>query len=268
MAVLAFALASCSSQLVPATTPPAPLPALRLYVTSPTAALVNTLTTAYSLRNPDIAFELISVAEQAATEALRDIGAFGITHQLDENFGGWAAPIGQDGIALIAHPSVGVATLSLSQIRAIYSGEAIQWSALGGAAQPIVAFTREEGAGVQEMLIRQVLGTARMDSNIRIAPSDAAMRFAVERTPGAVGYLPISQLGGEVTQLAVEGISPSLEALVAQQYPLRMIVYVAGAREPSADDPQGKHYRAFIGWAQSPEGQALVTRHIAPLLQP
>ncbi|MBL8132679.1 MAG: substrate-binding domain-containing protein [Anaerolineae bacterium] len=265
LAVIAFTLASCSSQLVPVTTPPAPLPPLRLYVAAPAAGLVSTLTTAYSLRNTDVTFEVIAVAERAAREALGDPNAYAITHHLDENFDGWAAPIGQDGIALIAHPSGGVQGLSLKQLRAIYSGELTQWSQIGGESLPIVVFTREDGAGVQDLLIRQVMGSARMDSNIRIAPSDAAMRFAVERTPGALGYVPISQLDGTALALTLDGATPSLDALAPQAYPLRMILYVAGAREPNADDPLGRHYRAFIGWVQSPEGQALVARHVAPL---
>lgn len=270
LAIIAFTLASCSSQLVPAATPTVPIPPLRLYVTPPVADLVNMLTTSYSRQNPGITFDVTVGGERAMLTAAQD-DPFGylITGYLDEGIDLWAAPIGQDGIGLIAHPDTGVDDLSLDDVRAIYAGEVERWSRFGGSNTPLIPFTREEGAGIQDALIRQVLGALPVDTNVRIAPSDAAMRFAVERTAGAIGYVPVSQLDGrESHALTIDGIAPTLENVYAQQYPLRTILYIAGVREPDSADPLGQHYRAFIGWIQSPDGQALVSRRAAPLLQP
>jgi len=266
LAILAMTLVSCSTRLVPASTPLPPVPPLRLVVTPPVAELVNSLTTAYSRLNPGIHFDMILESERAAADAIqRDPGIYWFTQHLDDARDRWAAPIGQDGIALIAHPGIGVRDLTLAQVRGLYDGTITRWRMVGGADTPVIAFTREAGAGIYTAIVRQVLGTARLDSSVRIAPSDAAMRFAVERTPGAVGYLPISTLTDRLTPLRLEGVAPTRESVVAQSYPLRLITYIVGAAEPRADDPIGRHYRAFIGWMQSPEGQAIVSAHGAPL---
>lgn len=234
--------------------------------------LVNMLTTTYSRQNPGITFDVVVSGEEAAARSvLNDHRSYLITDYLDDYLSDtlalWAAPIGQDGIALIAHPDIGVADLSSEQVREIYGGELDNWSEIGGTQVAIVAFTRESGAGIQDALIHQLLGSKQVGSNVRIAPSDAAMRFAVERTTGAIGYMPISLLDDREHALSLDGVPPTLDTVYAQQYPLRTILYVAGAHEPDADDAVGQHFRAFIGWMQSPDGQALIARYAAPLVR-
>ncbi len=264
LVILAFTLVSCSSRFVPASTPIAPTAPLRLVVTPPVVELVTSLTTTYSRQNPGIRFDLIVESERAAAERA-DPGGYWFAQMLDETVQAWAAPIAQDGIALIAHSSVGVDGLTLEQMRGMYDGSITRWSAVGGADIPVIAFTREEGAALRAAVTRQVMGQARLNSSVRIAPSDAAARFAVGRTPGAIGYIPVSALDGRLHTLALEGVTPTREHIAAGLYPLRTITYIVGSAEPRADDPLGMHYRAFIGWVQSAAGQAVVARHAAPL---
>ena len=70
-----------------------------------------------------------------------------------------------------------------------------------------------------------------------------------------------------VRALTLDGAAPTLDNVYENVYPLRSIIYVTGRQEPSAEDELEQHYRAFIGWVQSPEGQALVAQHYAPLLR-
>jgi hypothetical protein len=264
LVILAFTLVSCSSRLVPASTPIAPIAPLRLVVTPPVAELVTSLTATYSRQNPGIRFDLVVESERAAAERA-DPGGFWFAQVLDETVQAWAAPIAQDGIAVITHSGVGVRGVTLEQVRGMYDGTIARWSALGGADIPVIVFTREEGAALRTAVTRQVMGLARLNSSARIAPSDAAMRFAVGRTPGAIGYIPVSALDARLHALALDGVSPMREYVAAGVYPLRTITYIVGAAEPQADDPLGMHYRAFIGWVQSAAGQAVVARHAAPL---
>ena len=48
---------------------------------------------------------------------------------------------------------------------------------------------------------------------------------------------------------------------------VRIVDESPGQREPTADDDLELAYRAFFGWIQSPEGQAIVARGYAPLLE-
>ena len=70
----------------------------------------------------------------------------------------------------------------------------------------------------------------------------------------------MSYVDNQVRALTIDGVAPTLENVTNNTYPLRCTIYVVGQREPDGD------YRAFIGWIQSPAGQAVVARRYAPLL--
>ncbi len=269
LAIVAITLASCSSQLLPAATPTVPIPPLRVYASAPVSELVSSLTTTYSQFNPGIHFEVIADDDPLTHATLvADPTSYRFTSYLEPLLDVWAAPIGQDGIALIVNSDNGVSQLSQAQVRAIYTGEIDRWNQIGGANLPLIPFTRENGASLQMAFSAQLLGSRTMTSNARIAPSDGAMRFAVTRTPGAIGYIPISALNSSVQAVTFEGVAATLNSVSELRYPLRTILYIVGAREPFPDDPLGQHYRAFFGWIQSPEGQAIIAQHAVPLLRP
>ena len=94
------------------------------------------------------------------------------------------------------------------------------------------------------------------------------MVLSVARQPAAIGYVSMSYLDDRVRALTLDGAAPTLANVYDNVYPLRTILYVAGQHEPDAVDGLEPHYRAFIGWVQSPEGQALVEQGYAPLLRP
>lgn len=266
LAILAFTLVSCSSRLIPASTPSPPLAPLRLVVTPPVAELVAELSSTYSLRNPGIVFDIIVEAEQAAAAAMRRTpNSYWFTQSVDDLDGYWAAPVGVDAIALIAHPSTGLRSLTVAQVRGLYAGELRRWAELGGADVPVMAFTRERGASIRQALERLVLGSTEVDGGVRLVPNDAAMVFSVERTRGAVGFVPLSALANPALAVALDGVPPTRETVATMEYPLRIMTYVAGMAEPAADDPVGRHFRAFFGWVQGPEGQAIVASHGASL---
>ena len=118
LAAVAFTLVSCSSQILPAATPTTHGTALRLYATTSAIPLIYNLTTAYTRMNPTITFEMVTGDYQAMVqEVLRDESAYLITNHLDQDSPLWAAPIGQDGIAVIVHPDNDVTGLTTAQLR-------------------------------------------------------------------------------------------------------------------------------------------------------
>ena len=65
-------------------------------------------------------------------EVMRDDSAYLVTNHLDNQSPLWAAPIGQDGIAVIVHPDNAISSLTSAQLRDIYQGWTSNWSDLGG----------------------------------------------------------------------------------------------------------------------------------------
>lgn len=267
LAAVAFTLVSCSSQILPAATPTTHVTALRLFATTPAIPLIHNLTTTYSRLNPSITFEITSGDYEAMVqEVMRDDSAYLVTNHLDNQSPLWAAPIGQDGIAVIVHPDSDITALTTTQLRDIYQGWTSNWSDLGGRKSDIIVISREEGSGTRAEFESLIMGNRHTTSNAQIAPSSAAIVQSVARQPDSIGYVSMSYLNESVRALTIDGAAPTLANVAQDIYPLRSILYVAGQHEPVATDGLDAHYRAFIGWMQSPEGQALVAHGYAPLL--
>lgn len=268
LAAVAFTLVSCSTQILPAATPTTNVTALRLYAATSAIPLVRTLTTTYNRLNPSITFEVSTGDYDAMSRAvLRDKTAYLITSHLDDDSSLWAAPIGQDGIAVIVHPDNNITRLTTAQLRLIYQGWIEQWSDVGGRGGEIRVVSRETGSGTRAEFESLIMGSRRTTPTAQIAPSSAAMVASVARQPDGIGFVSMSYVNGSVRALTLDGAAPTLDNVYDNIYPLRSILYVAGQHEPSADDELEAHYRAFIGWVQSPDGQALVGNNYAPLLR-
>ncbi len=269
-AAVAFTLVSCSTQLIPAATPTQHVTALRIYATTPTIPLIYNLTSTYSRLNPQISFEITTGDYGAMVrKVMSDETAYLVTNHLDDQSPLWAAPIGQDGIAVIVHPDNPVTQLSTEQLRNVYQGWMQNWRDVGGRNADIIVISREDGSGTRDEFESLIMGSRRTTLTAQIAPSSAAMVQSIARQPNSIGYVSMSYLDGTVRALTLDSAAPTLQNVYANVYPLRSIIYVAGQHEPQADDPLGMHYRAFIGWMQSPDGQALISHSgYAPLLKP
>jgi phosphate transport system substrate-binding protein len=262
--VMAFTLVSCSSQILPAATPTSQTPtALRLFATTSTLPLLNNLTTAYTRLNPSIRFDVSTGNYDALVERVRNgeapyffsnhLPADGEARDL------WAAPVGQDGIAVIVHPSNPVPGLTTTELRDIYQGWTTDWKEVGGSDSEIVVVSREDGSGTRAEFESLVMGTRRTTPTAQVAPSSSAMVTSIARTPESIGYVSMSYLNSSVRALEIDGVLPTHNNIYDNTYPLRSIIYVVGLQEPERD------YRAFIAWVQSQEGQAIVARTHAPL---
>ena len=62
--------------------------------------------------------------------------------------------IGSDAFVFFVHKDNPIESLTVAQIKGIYSGKLTNWSEVGGNNEQIVPFQREEGSGSQSMLIR------------------------------------------------------------------------------------------------------------------
>lgn len=261
-------LMSCSTPAVPASTPTTSSITLRLYTTTATASLSAELMDAYTRLNPTVRFESeTGNYEVMVSKLLAGEMPYFVSNHLPQDSSLWGAPLGQDGIVLITHPANRVSSLSTAELRAIYQGHIANWRTLNGMDSAISVFSREKGSGTRAEFEELVMGTRQTTQAARVVPSTAAMLESVAALPGSIGYVSLSALSvslsalsAEVKALAVGGIGPSLESIADNTYPLRATLYIVGLEEPETD------YRAFIGWAQGPQGQGIIARLAAPLL--
>lgn len=262
IAILALALAGCTNQIVPASTPTSDAVLIRLNATTATLPLINDLTRSYAQVRPSVSFEINGGNYQAAMDvANAEPGIYFLTNHLPppEESPIWGAPIGQDGIAIITHLSNPLGNLSIEQLRSIYQGQISNWTTLGGPDLPITVISREDGSGTRAEFNRLLMGERRTTQSARIAPSSMAVITSVARQTGSIGYVSMSLLDSSVQALRLADIAPTQANVQANSYPLRTTLFIAGPGEP-----QGA-LRQFIAWVQSPDGQAVVAERYSPL---
>jgi phosphate transport system substrate-binding protein len=261
-AIMALTLASCSAQIVPASTPTIDAMTLRLNGTSATLPLLTDLTRRYAQIAPGISFEInVTNYATAVGRTFSDDPIYFLTNHLPppEATTLWGAPIAQDGIAIITYPGSSVDNLTTEQVRAIYQGRITNWESLGGPRMAITVISREDGSGTRAEFERLVMGERQTAQTAQIAPSSSAAVASVARQPGSIGYVSISYLNTFVKAVSINGVAPTQANVSQNLYPLRTTIFFAGPGEPEGV------LRAFIGWVQSPEGQAIVARRYSPL---
>lgn len=262
LTIVAFtALVGCTSPVLPATLPMTHTVTLRVYTTTAALPLMNDLTAHYSQLNPGIIFDSVVGDYQVMVKRLNEGEMpYFLSNHLPLESTLWAAPIGQDGIAVIVHSDASITQISTEQLRDIYEGRIVNWRDVGGSELPIVVISREDGSGTRAEFDRLVMGERPTTPDAQVVPSSQAMLTRVSEVAGSIGYVSFSYVNSSVQVLSVDGVDMTLNNVANNTYPLRSTLYVVGLAEPQVD------YRAFIGWIQSLDGQAVVARHYAPLV--
>jgi phosphate transport system substrate-binding protein len=210
---------------------------------------------------------------QAVSENIAEIGMCSRSLK-DEEAGKFTGiPIAMDGLAVVVHNSNIVKGLTRVQIRDLFRGEITNWRQVGGEDCPIRLITREEGSGTREAFVKLVMeakdkhaatASAGPAGNQRAAnrisrkamtqESNGAVKELVKHDRGAIGYMSLGLVKGELKILAVDGVYPSLENVTSKRYPLlRPFLYVVRGT-PS------KGAQAFIDYTLSPPGQHMLVK--------
>jgi phosphate transport system substrate-binding protein len=173
----------------------------------------------------------------------------------------WWTAIAQDGIALVVHPQNTVEGLTLSQARDIFFGRILNWEEMGGTPGEIVVVSREDGSGTREVFEEMVMEEKRVTPTAIVMPSSEAVVEYVARHPTAIGYISMGHLSPQVKALPIEGVSPTPEDVQSGAYHLTRPLYLLTGQAPAGE------VKAFIEFASSPAGQAIVGQRYGRLRQ-
>lgn len=168
-----------------------------------------------------------------------------------------------DAIAVIVNPQNSVSELSISQLRAIYSGQIKNWKDVGGRDAPIEFYGRDRNSGTFEMFTEKIFGKSALNNSAGLAVpaeyqiADSGLIVdAVMHSPNAIGYVS-SPMIRDVKALAISdgsgpAILPTELSIVTEDYPIcrRLFLYNWGV--------PGSVMEAFIRYAVYKPGQALV----------
>ncbi len=150
-------------------------------------------------------------------------------------------------------PEVTVDDLTMDQVRDIFSGKITNWKEVGGADQPIIVVSREEGSGTRAAFEEMVMGKDVLITDTAILqPSNGAIRTTVSTTPHSIGFLSMGYIDDTVVAIKVNGVEPSEENAANGSFPIVRPLNLITSGEPAGA------VKAFLDFILSPDGQAIV----------
>jgi hypothetical protein len=187
-------LVGCS----PAATP-TPKPVFRVYASSATQPWLDEL-----YQCADLNDVLLSVSN--------DPGSADVSLRLGEN-GNLISPaykIDDEEILVVTHIQTGVSTLTVDQVRSIFSGQVANWSELGGSDVPVEVWVYSEDEDIQQLFNQTVMDGLPATSLARLAVSSQHMSDSVGMNPGSIGFLPRRWKAGNTHETLLAITSPVL----------------------------------------------------------
>jgi len=168
----------------------------------------------------------------------------------------WTIEITKDGLAIIVNPDNPIKSLTLDEIRGIYSAEYTNWSQLGGADARIHIITREEGSGTRSAFEELVMGDVRITPRAIVQDSNGSVRQLVSDDPFSIGFISLGlvEIGAKPVQaLRINGVAATRNNVLSGDYLLfRSFLFVA------AEKPSG-NVMHFIDFIRSPVGQKIMS---------
>ncbi len=172
-------------------------------------------------------------------------------------------PVCYDAFVFITHRSNPVESLTVEQIRGIYSGEITNWKEVGGEDIQIMAFQREKNAGSQTAMENLVMkGMPLAPAPTELVPremgglvEDVATYRADSTSIGYTYLFYINTLykNDQIKALRVNDVAPTPENLRSGAYPLTA-QYFGVIRQGEEEQTCGR----FLAWMQTEEGQRCI----------
>lgn len=182
----------------------------------------------------------------------------------DEDFLHEAAPVAGEGFVFVVNKDNPIDTLTIEQIKGIYSGKITNWSEVGGSDADIVAYQRNADSGSQNYMISFMGDTPLMKPITDVIPATMTGILDVvanyDNGINAIGYSVYAFSDGmyenisEIKYIKVNGVEPSLNTLADGTYPLLGYNYAVF----SANEAEDSSVRTLVKWIQSDEGQQVV----------
>ena len=170
--------------------------------------------------------------------------------------------IGSEAFVFFVHKDNPIDSLTVEQIRGIYSGAITNWSQVGGEDEKIVPFQRPENSGSQSMLIRFMGDTPIIEPDTETTVG--GMGGIIEKVADyknkstSIGFSFRFYVEGmirnpDIKMIAIEGVAPTVENIQNDTYPVIAPVYaVTYEGNPKASVKQ------LLDWILSEEGQYII----------
>jgi phosphate transport system substrate-binding protein len=169
-----------------------------------------------------------------------------------------------DGFVFIVNKDNPIDSLTLEQVRGIYSGAITNWNQVGGDNREIRAFQRAENSGSQTAMQQLVMQGKSMLEPPKIA-SVSSMSGLVEHVAeyqngaGSIGYtfdyyVKNLYVNENIKVLGINGVTPNAASYLDGSYPLTSAYYVV----IRSDEPTGSPARRLRDFLLSNTGRQVI----------
>lgn len=172
--------------------------------------------------------------------------------------------IGHEAFVFFVHKDNPVNSLTVDQIKGIYSGKITNWREVGGKNEKIVPFQRNEGSGSQSMLIRFMGDTPIIEPDMQTmvgGMGDIIETVADYKNKStSIGFSFRFYVEGiiknpDIKMIAVEGVAPTKENIKRGTYPIIAPVYAV-----TYEGNSNQNVHKLINWITSDEGQYIIEK--------
>lgn len=201
--------------------------------------------------------DLLIVAEPSP-DVLDELDEAGFEIQME--------PFANDGLVFVVNADNPVDSLTIEQLRGIYTGEITNWKEVGGEDLEITPFQRNAESGSQVLMEKLVMGDLEMmdpPEGYMLSEMGTLMEAvrSYDNSASAIGYSVFyyasdMEMASGLKILQVEGVTPSADTIRSGEYTLRNPYYVVMAADTPDDDLTSILYH----WILSEDGQKLVSQ--------
>jgi phosphate transport system substrate-binding protein len=228
------------------------------------AKLVPTLAEEYKAKHSGVSFEIAAEGSSTGIAAIIDgtaqIGMSSRRARATEMSAASAKGVTlkptivcYDGMAVIVNANNPVSKLTLRQVEQIFTGDATDWSAVGGKGGTISIYTRNTSSGTYadwaELAMKKrpyATSSQKMAGNEQIAAE-------VAKNPNGIGYVGLAYIHAEgIKVVAIDGVLPSKETVLAKKYAYARPTFYYTNGQPSGEAAK------FIEFTLSDTGQKIV----------
>ena len=162
--------------------------------------------------------------------------------------------IAHDGIAIITNKANNVKSLTMSQVKDIYTGKIINWKELGGKDSEIVVVSREDGSGTRDAF-QEIVGytSEELTKNAQIGDGSGNIKSTVAGNENAIGFISFEYIDDKINAINIDEIAPKAENVKNKSYKISrpfLLIY----KEENLKDNGNK----LINFILSEEGQKIV----------
>lgn len=258
-AALVVLVSGCGGAALPAADsgPASPKPAVVLEVSgSGTASpLVKALAAAWTSEHPEVDFTFLDGinsggALRGVREGTLDLAVVNRPLTSEESSSGVVyTAVAREPLAfVVGDDRPGLTGVTTDQVRDIYAGRLTQWSALGAGTGRLLVLDRDPDESARKLGLLPLLAPDTVTAATTVLTKAGEMGSALEGTPGAFGYSAVGFMAltgvTEVQLLALDGVAPTPQNVVAGTYPLSLTFGLVHDKQASPSLVE------FVRWTQ------------------